>query len=30
MDAMVEDRFSETLDSRHRFAHEVLKHTDFT
>ena len=25
MDAMVEDRFSETLDSRHRFAHEVLK-----
>lgn len=29
MDAMVEDRFSETLDSRHRFAHEVLKNYGF-
>jgi CRP/FNR family transcriptional regulator len=29
MDAMVEDRFAETLDSRHRFAHEVLKHYGF-
>ena len=29
MDAMVEDRFSETLDSRHRFAHEVLRHYGF-
>ena len=23
MDAMVEDRYAETLDSRHRIAHEV-------
>jgi CRP/FNR family transcriptional regulator len=29
MDAMVEDRFAETLDDRHRFAHEVLKHYGF-
>lgn len=29
MDAMVEDRFAETLDSRHRFAHEVLKNYSF-
>ncbi len=29
MDAMVEDRFSETLEGRHRFAHEVLKHYGF-
>lgn len=29
MDAMVEDRFAETLDSRHRFAHEVLKNYGF-
>jgi CRP/FNR family transcriptional regulator len=29
MDATVEDRFGETLDSRHRFAHEVLKNYSF-
>jgi hypothetical protein len=29
MDAMVEDRFAETLDSCHRFAHEVLKNYSF-
>lgn len=29
MDALVEDGFAATLDSRHRFAHEVLKHYSF-
>lgn len=29
MDATVEDRFPETLDSRYRYAHEVLKHYGF-
>jgi CRP/FNR family transcriptional regulator len=29
MDATVEDRFGETLGSRHRFAHEVLKNYSF-
>jgi CRP/FNR family transcriptional regulator len=29
MDAMVEDGFAETLDSRYRFAHEVLKNYGF-
>lgn len=29
MDAMVEDRFAETLDSRHQFAHKVLKNYSF-
>jgi CRP/FNR family transcriptional regulator len=29
MDAMVEDRFADTLESRHRFAHEVLKNYGF-
>lgn len=29
MDAIVEDRFAEMLDSRHRFAHEVLKNYGF-
>ena len=29
MDAMVEDRFGETLESNHRFAHEILKNYAF-
>jgi CRP/FNR family transcriptional regulator, anaerobic regulatory protein len=29
MDAMVEDRFGETLESNHRFAHEILKNYSF-
>jgi CRP/FNR family transcriptional regulator len=29
MDAMVDDRFAETLESGHRLAHEVLRHYSF-
>ena len=29
MDAMVDDRFAETLESRHRLAHEVLRQYSF-
>jgi hypothetical protein len=29
MDAMVEDRFAETLQSNHRSAHEILKNYAF-